>query len=159
MHEPVRDQLENILGNGGLEDSQSRLAASALPHLEQCLECASEVKAMTTVAAQLRLLKPESELDPAAGFYARVMQRIEQRAKLSEWSAFLYSPFSKRLAYGSLSAALVLGLYLFTAESQDGHLGSGNPSQQQAAKVMAGNQDEQRDAVLVNLAVFEGSPQ
>lgn len=102
-------------------------------------------------------MKVSEDLEPSAGFYARVLQRIEERAKISEWAAFLYSPFSKRLAYASLSAALILGAYVFTEESLDGHLRSAG-TVQQAPRVM-GSQAEQRDAVLVNFASFEGSPQ
>ncbi len=42
-------------------------------------------------------------MEPAAGFYARVMQRIEEKAQDSIWAVFVYSPFGKRLAFGSLS--------------------------------------------------------
>lgn len=154
MHEPVRDQLENILGSGKRSG-----ASDAIPHLQSCPECSREVQSMKATAAQLQMLRPEGDLEPSPGFYARVLQRIEERARLSEWAAFLYSPFSKRLAYASLSAALVLGVYVFTEETQDGHLGSTTQIQQQTSKVMVGSQAEQRDAVLVNLAAFEGSPQ
>ena len=112
---------------------------------------------MRATAEQLRELKSSEDVEPAAGFYARVLQRIEQRAKISEWGAFLYSPFSKRLAYASLSAALILGAYVLTAESQDGHLQSAGMVQK--APEVTGTQSQQRDAVLVNFASFEGSPQ
>lgn len=112
---------------------------------------------MRETAEQIRQLRAGEELEPAAGFYARVLQRIESRARLSAWGAFLYSPFSKRLAYASLSAALILGAYVFTEESRDGHLQAAGVEQQ--APLVIGSPAEQRDAVVVNLASFEGSPQ
>ena len=116
---------------------------------------------MQANAAQLRTLRTAEPLDVPAGFYAKVVQRIEERARVSVWAAFLYSPLSRRLAYGSLSAALILGMYVFAEESSDGHLEAPAVAAQQGQRTPAvfGNQDEQRDAVLVNFASYEGLPQ
>ena len=152
MHGSTRDQLENLLGNG----DPTADGNGALAHLKSCSKCAEEVASMQTTAQQLRALRLADELEPSAGFYARVLQRIEERTYISEWGAFLYSPFSKRLAYASLSAALILGTYVFTAESMEESSQSLEQSQQ--VQQLRGSQSERRDAVLVNLVSFEKSP-
>lgn len=152
MHGSIRDQLENLLAHGDPAVDRN----GAVAHIHSCSECSAEFLAMRETAEQLRKLRAGEELEPSAGFYARVLQRIESRARISEWAAFLYSPFSKRLAYASLSAALILGAYVLTEESRDGHLQSSGIGQ--SPSVM-GSQAEQRDAVIVNFASFEGSPQ
>lgn len=153
MHGSMKDQLENLLVDG----DPTADGNGAVAHLKSCSECSGEFLAMQVTAKQLQALRSTEELEPSAGFYARVLQRIEQRSHISEWGAFLYSPFSKRLAYASLSAALILGMYVFTAESMDGHLQSSASAQE--APQFVGSQSQQRDAVLVNFASFEGSPQ
>jgi hypothetical protein len=122
---------------------------------------------MKAQSEMLRSLRAPEGIGPAPGFYARVMQRIEDRAKESIWAAFVYSSFSRRLVYASLSLALILGTYVITQESRDGHL------QNDAALVqdvhydapVVGSPAEQRDAVLENfvahpsLASYEGYQQ
>jgi hypothetical protein len=69
---------------------------------------------MQVQAELFRTLRVREEVDPAPGFYARVIQRIEERAKESMWAAFLLSPFAKRLTYASLALAVMLGTYVVT---------------------------------------------
>lgn len=102
-------------------------------------------------------------MDPAPGFYARVVQRIEECAKESMWGAFIYTPFAKRLVYASLTVAVMLGTYMVTEEARDGHLLGGPAIVAQSAAQSAhydapvtGDEAEQRDAVLENFAVHEG---
>ena len=116
---------------------------------------------MSTQSELLKTLRAPEELEPAAGFYARVLQRIEERAKESIWAAFIYSPFSKRLVYASLTIALMLGTYVIAEESRDGHLGATRMVAQQLhdGPLVVGNQAEQRDAVLANFASESGSLQ
>ena len=109
---------------------------------------------MTTQAELIRLLRAPEEMEPAPGFYARVLQRIEERTKDSIWAVFLYPPFAKRLVYASLSVALMLGTYVITQESRDGHLGGENIVAQDAHEdsPVFGDASQQRDAVLANFA-------
>jgi hypothetical protein len=109
----------------------------------------------------LRSCRAEEEVEPLAGFYARVLQRIENTAKASIWSGFLYSPFRKRFAYASLSLALLLGMYVFVEERADldPHAQAAIAQQSNSAESVFGDQTQQRDAVLVNLASYEGSVQ
>jgi hypothetical protein len=114
---------------------------------------------MQVQAELFDLLRAPEELEPAPGFYARVIQRIEERAKDSMWAAFLYSPFAKRLTYASLTLAIMLGTYVVMQEARDGHL-LGGPSvvaqNVQYDAPVTGSESEQRDAVLANFAAHEG---
>jgi hypothetical protein len=111
---------------------------------------------MRDQAALLRNLRVPAEVEPAAGFYARVMQRIEERAKDSIWAVFIDSSFGKRLAYASLGIVVALGTYVIAAELRDGHLGEPIVAQQfNGGSVVAGDLNERRDAVLLNFASYQ----
>jgi predicted anti-sigma-YlaC factor YlaD len=152
MHGTVRDRLENLLSRGSSEKEHWEVEE----HLSLCAECSSELKAMKTQSELLQSLRAPGELEPAVGFYARVVQRIEERANSSIWSFLIDSPFGKRLAYASLAIALLLGTYVVSEESQDGHLSNRVVvSQNSSFTPVIGNQQEQRDAVLVNFASYQ----
>ncbi len=94
------------------------------------------------------------EAEPAPGFYARVLRRIEEREIDSFWAFFIDSPFSKRLALASLTIALALGSYVVSAERHEVTTPQNIMAFSGAhydAPVM-GSQAEQRDAVLENFA-------
>jgi hypothetical protein len=107
-----------------------------------------------------RLRAPE-DMEPAAGFYARVRQLIEDRAKDSIWIDFIYSSFAKRLTYVSLAATLLLGSYVISQEVRDGDLtGAGIVAQQLHNDApVTGSVQQQRDAVLVNFVSHQGQAQ
>ena len=150
MHEPVRNQLEELLAkkNGVIEQGKSGL------HLQSCSECLSEFKAMQAQSEFLRSLRTPEELEPVAGFYARVMQTIEDRAKRSIWAGFIYSPVRTRLAYMSLSLAVVLGAYVVAEETHESNLEHQRVAVERASveAPVFGSPTQQRDAVLVNFA-------
>jgi anti-sigma factor RsiW len=152
MHGSIRNELECLLdGNPS--------AGVLKQHLTSCGECAGEVAAMQAQNGLFRSLKPSEELEPVAGFYARVMQRIEERAKDSIWAVFVYSPLGKRFALASLSVALLLGSYVVAQEKLDGHLMADAVVSDQQVHYdapMDGDQAQQRDAVLQNFAAHSG---
>ena len=150
MHGSIRDRLEDLLGADRSTPGRDEITE----HVESCSECSSELETMRQQAQMLHSLKAPEEFEPSAGFYARVMQRIEERTKDSIWSAFIYSPFGTRLAYVSLTLAVVLGSYVVAHESRDGHL-RGESTIAQSFHYDApvtGDQTQQRDAVLENFA-------
>jgi len=157
MHGSTRDRLEELLADRGAGAS----AREVRQHVSSCPECLSELESMKSQSDLLQLLRPPEGTEPSPGFYGRVLQRIEQRAKRSIWAVFIYSPISKRLVYASLTAALALGTYVVTQESRDGHL----RAQSVIAKdfhndaLVEGDQAQQRDAVLANFASHQGIPQ
>jgi hypothetical protein len=108
----------------------------------------------------LHLLRAPEELEPAAGFYARVRQRIEDCGD-SMWSGFIYSPFAKRLTYVSLAATLLLGSYVISQEMRDSDLSSEQVVAQQFHDdpPVTGSVQQQRDAVLVNFVSHQGPTQ
>jgi hypothetical protein len=147
MHGSIRHELESLLqGNGD--------AAPLRQHLASCGGCANELAAMRAQNDLFRPLKSNEDVEPAAGFYARVMQRIEEKAKDSIWAVFVYSPFGKRLALASLSVALLLGSYVVAQEKLDGDLTGETAATEQAHYdvPMEGDQAHQRDEVLQNFA-------
>ncbi len=156
MHEPVRERIESLL----TPKVSAMVYPEAQKHLSSCVECMSELTTMKAQSKILYSLRAPEEMEPDVGFYARVLQRIEERGGNSIWSVFIYSPYGKRLAYASLAIALVLGTYVVSEESQDGHLDANNSvvGQKNGFTPVIGNQQEQRDAVLVNFASYqEGS--
>lgn len=150
MHGSIRDRLEDLLRAESSAGSDKGLGE----HLASCAECSAELAAMNAQAAMLKKLRPAEEVEPAAGFYARVLQRIEERGNRSVWSVFVDSPFGRRLAYASLTIAILLGSYVVTEESRDAHLRNANMVAQDMHydAPVVGDQDQQRDATLENFA-------
>lgn len=154
MHDVVRDRLEDILRS---EDGVTGLA-DVDGHLSNCVECAREVEEFRAQSPLFSALR--ADVEPGGGFYARVLQEIESRAQDSIWSVFIYTPFARRLAYASLAVALLLGTYVVSTESEDGHLrltGSfaGVEQDAQLDTPVRGGEIDRRDTVLVNFASYE----
>jgi predicted anti-sigma-YlaC factor YlaD len=110
MHLVMRDRLEKALA--GTPDEETRR------HLAECPDCSAEFGFMKEHAEALRLLQAPVELEPRAGFYARVMERIEAEGA-SIWDLFFESVFGRRIAIASLALALLFGVYLISAEHSD----------------------------------------
>lgn len=110
MHREIRNHIEEILG--GAESAAGR------EHLAECPDCRAQVQKMQEHVSLLRELRaPEGvALEPRAGFYARVMERIESEGPISIWNLFIESAFGRRIAVASMALALLLGIYLVTAE-------------------------------------------
>ncbi len=149
MHRSIRDRLEDLLG-ADLPAGGTGLKE----HLASCDECTGELAAMKTHSEMLRVLRAPEEAEPSAGFYARVLQRIEERGDRSIWSVLIDSPFGRRLAYASLTIAILLGSYVVAQESRDGHLRSEDMVAQgmHYDAPVVGDRAQQRDAVLENFA-------
>src|SRR5690348_1250193 len=108
MHRRMRDDLEKLLDGG----SSSR-------HPEECQECREDLAAMKEQAVWLRELRsPQPDAVPRAGFYARVIERIEAQSP-SIWNLFFESPLGRVLAMASMAVALCLGVYLVSSESSE----------------------------------------
>jgi predicted anti-sigma-YlaC factor YlaD len=147
MHGSIRNELENLL-------KSNADATPVIQHLADCDECKGELAAMRSQNKLFRSLKSNEDVEPQPGFYARVMQRIEEKAKDSIWAVFVYSPCGKRLALASLSIALILGSYVIAEERMDGHMMTTSVAAEQTHydAPMVGSQAQQRDAVLENFA-------
>ena len=147
MHQPLRKNLEKYL-NG----SVSEIPAEFHRHLGECQGCASELGRLETLSQVLRSLGDAKDAEPRAGFYARVMERIEAQQPFSIWSVFLDRKFGFRLAIASGMLAALLGGYLITSEPAGPETGI-TPTVTTAAASDTGAQ-QQRDAVLVDLASY-----
>lgn len=112
MHKPIRERLEEYLRGAGEQGHLVEFRA----HLGSCGNCREEVGAMEAQARMLRILGQAEEVEPAAGFYARVMESIEARRVASLGNAFLDPAFERRLIFACLSAVIVLGSYLVYTE-------------------------------------------
>jgi anti-sigma factor RsiW len=162
MHGFIRKRLEDLLMAKRVSEGATGERSDAVDqHLASCGECADEISMMRAHSDLLRSFRVPEEVEPAAGFYARVLQRIEEHAKGSIWAVFIYSPYGKRLAFASATLALLLASFVVAQESRDGHLMGENLVAQDIHTVapVTGDQSEQRDAVLVNLVSYEGSTQ
>ena len=118
MHGSIRSRLEDLLT--AEQPAAGREAMTA--HLSSCPECLSELEEMKAQARMFRSLRAPESAEPMPGFYARVLQRIEERTKESIWAWFVYSPIATRFAYASLTMVVLLGSYMLAQESRDGHL-------------------------------------
>jgi anti-sigma factor RsiW len=150
MHGVIRDRLEEVLRSQDVLTGREEVNS----HLASCQECVRELAALREQSRMVQSLRAEAE--PSAGFYARVMQRIEEHAQNSIWAVFLYSPFGKRLAFASLALALLLGTYVVGMESHDGHLFASSTvmAQEDGDAPVHGDSSDKRDAVLVNFVSY-----
>ncbi|MDP9113593.1 MAG: hypothetical protein M3O20_07925 [Acidobacteriota bacterium] len=159
MHREIRDHIENVL------------AGSEPEHLAACEECRSEVQGMQKHTVLLRELRaPQSFVaEPRAGFYARVMERIEAEGPISIWNLFIESAFGRRIALASLALVILLGVYLVTSErSAEDPIIAGQQVQQQPVVVVgedgpariltqmdqSGAGQSSEDAVLADLVTY-----
>lgn len=146
MHRSIRDHLEEVLAG-----SRDGVSGEVQEHLANCEECDFELKAMREQAVLLRNLRSEAE--PRAGFYARVMERIEAEGPASIWNVFIESTFGRRVAIASMALALLIGIYVVSEEQKE---------HSTVVTVNAGDQGQvwnqpgapDRDAVLVNLVTY-----
>lgn len=114
MHPPIENELELFLEG-------KPTSGVFTEHLAQCSECKQELALFSEASLLVRSLRLEPAdasamaFEPAPGFYARVVNRIESQTKPSFWSVFL-QPFGRRVVYASLALFLVLCGLLFTGE-------------------------------------------
>ena len=110
MHEPVLSHLENMIAR------TDDIPAEAARHLETCASCRQEWLTMQAHCRLIRTLKPDADAEPFPGFYARVLDRIEQMRPAPFWAAFLEPVFGRRLAVASAVLAVLMGIALVTGE-------------------------------------------
>jgi predicted anti-sigma-YlaC factor YlaD len=158
MHQPIRDNLEEYL-----KGSTQQVPQAFHAHLAACEECASELRLLETQANMLRSLRSDAGVGPNPGFYARVMERVEEHGRASIWSVFLQPSFGRRLAIASAALVVLLGTYLVTTEPGDQSVALAptvvsepvsGPVSDPVAVPDSLQQQRRRDAVLVDLASF-----
>jgi predicted anti-sigma-YlaC factor YlaD len=151
MHEPLKGRIEDYLQG-------AKPVHEVEQHLQSCATCNDEVQTMVDHSKLLRSLKTSEEMEPAAGFYARVLNRIEE-SKMSIWTLFSESVFATRLSYASLTLLVLLGTYLVTTTEREQPLASSTPEVMLAgdeqARPVGNDPQKDREAVLVNLATYQ----
>lgn len=156
MHQPIQDSLEGFLA--GSLNPQEMLEIHR--HLSTCSECREGTEALRRQSEMLRALRAsEGVPEVRAGFYARVMARIESQIRPSIWSLFLQPAFARRLLYSSLLLVVLMGSLILTTPRSDVVSAStpeGILSQEQYPPAYGTDVDNGRDVVLVNLATYSG---
>jgi len=153
MHQPIRDHVEEYL-----KGTARSVPREFQEHLQACQDCAGELRLLAQQSRALQALR-SAETEPRAGFYARVMERIDAQQQSSIWSVFLDRKFGFRLAVASATLVLLLGAYLVTTEPIS-VVGTNPPVALTNAPVADASLQpdsvvqQQRDAVLVDLASY-----
>jgi len=165
MHQEIRQSLEDYLrGDDHSKGSGWKLPEEFHAHLGECAECSGELQALEAQSQLLQSLRSPSEVEPRAGFYARVLERIEAQPA-SIWAVFLDRKFGFRLALASAALVALLGTYLVTSEPSGPEFASApavvltdtpRAAETGIQTAVSVEQDEgrQRDAVLVDLASY-----
>ncbi len=156
MHQPMEPGLESYLA--GKPDE------SFLRHMEECVECREAVSVAqfhSEIIQTLRVPAEAESFQPAPGFYARVVDRIEAQRDNSIWSVFLEPLFGRRLMYASAVLTLLLGIFLFTSPREDQSMAEQILAEQSHPSVTAASFDQDdhmqqdRETVLVQLTTYQ----
>lgn len=125
MHPVIQDGLEDYLS--GTMDPRSQMQFDA--HLAVCAPCREQVEGMREISSLFAVLRTESRdaPAPAAGFYARVSQRIDLDSSGSIWTALLQPAFARRIAFASLLLLATLGGFLVSVDPGDEFASSPTP--------------------------------
>jgi anti-sigma factor RsiW len=116
MHAVVMESLEEYLSGTLKPETQRDIEA----HLSICASCRQEVASMQEISGLFESLVAEEALEPAPGFYARVMQQVGGRKAAPSLAAFfgLDLTFARRLVFASLLMLAALGSYLVSREAE-----------------------------------------
>lgn len=151
MHAVIKDSLEEYLA-GTLEPARQRLMDA---HLDGCEACRLEVDGFMSVTGLLSELRPV-EVPSPAGFYARVMARVEQTRPAPSFASLfsLDMAFGRRLVFSSLMTLAVLGCYL--AVHEPSYAGGPSPDAIMAVQTLPDfDATPAPDGMLVTLTAYE----
>jgi hypothetical protein len=110
MHAVVIESLEEYL-SGRLEPAACRRVEL---HLRDCPRCRAGVDAMANASRLFASLCSEA-CDPAPGFYARVVYRIEAAPSIAGFFAFDLV-FMRRMAFSCMLLLVAMGGFLVSRE-------------------------------------------
>jgi len=110
------DSLEEYLSGTLKPEVQREIQA----HLSTCGVCREEVAAMQEVSLCFGALQAPEVLQPAPGFYAKVMRQVGDRHAVPAFAGFfgLDFAFGRRLVFASLITLAILGSYLVSTETE-----------------------------------------
>ena len=100
----------------------------------------------------------QDEMDPAGGFYGRVLERIEAQRSGIWWAAFLQPQFSSRLVMASLALLLLLSFTIYRTDATPPVTATASPVEILAIPASEGwnetTQAQDRNVILVDLATY-----
>ena len=116
MHAVVMESLEEYL-SGTLAPMADREVKA---HLSTCQRCREELAGVRDISELFVSLQPEVTVEPAPGFYARVIRQVGERKATPAFAGFfaLDLAFGRRLAFASLLTLGILGSYLVMREGE-----------------------------------------
>lgn len=152
MHAVVMDSLEEYLSGAVTPAVERQIEA----HLNACDSCREEVSGMREMATLFGSLRTEEVLDPAPGFYAGVMRRVEERKPAPSFASLfaLDFAFGRRLVFASLLTLAVLGTFLATNEAQS-PVGPSPEAIMAQQELPAFDTAPAQDGMLVTLTAYE----
>ena len=115
MHQLIRERLEEYLS--GMKDTGR--VREIEDHLATCEQCRQAVDDMRRQSELLKVLRSPAEMEPAPGFYARVIDRIESQKTTSVWDALLEPALARRIAYASLTLLVLLGTLAVSVDREE----------------------------------------
>ena len=155
MHSLVKEHLEELLGAEGLRTSGAEVDS----HLAACHACRREVDVLRAQAVIFQSLRPATSAEPRAGFYARLMDRIEAQRRTSFWGAFLDPGFTRRIVFASLIFLVLFGGYLASSEQAMPMMASGPElimaDTAQPVSEIGNDPQQDRDAILATLTTYQ----
>ena len=145
MHAVVMESLEEYL-SGALKPEAHRDIEA---HLNLCEPCRQEMAGMLEISQLFGAFTPQEKLEPAPGFYARVMQQVGGRKAVPSFASFfaLDVAFGRRLVFASLLTLAALGSFLVSREAE-------YPSGSSPEVVMAQQESPQFDAAQAHEAML-----
>ena len=116
MHAVVMESLEEYL-SGTLKPAAHRDIEA---HLSICEPCRQELAGMQEISQLFSAVRAQESIEPAPGFYARVMQEVGGRKAVPAFASFfnLDLAFARRLVFASLLMLAALGSYLVSREAE-----------------------------------------
>ncbi|HVT95603.1 MAG TPA: zf-HC2 domain-containing protein [Bryobacteraceae bacterium] len=156
MHKAIRARLEEYL------DDPAAAGRKFEEHLSGCGDCRGDLEQFRKQSAQVRLLRSD-EASPVAGFYGRVMARIEAEARPSAWSLMHDAAFGWRIALASAGMALIMAGYMVSTDPAGRGMATASDMVMSSAPKnilaidsgSAAQMDQARNSVLVTLASFQ----
>lgn len=160
MDRRIEELLEEYL-HGSLTTEREAEFKLALESADA--ETRQMVAAFSRHSQLIRYAFRAPEAAPAAGFYARVVERIDSQrlATVSFWDAFLEPHFFKRVAFAALTLLMLLSVTMFTSPAIHEEALAEAPVVQMASDpepiqvTGVSNQESNRDAILVQLATYQ----
>lgn len=165
MDRHIQDNLEQYLH--GLDRKEATPQDAELQRQLAAADAETQrlVELMATQARLLRTMRvSESEEDecmPSAGFYARVMQCIDEQRPASIWNLFTEPQFFHRLAFATFSLLVLLGVTFLSSNylQQEAPVQAHSEPEMilaapEPTPVTSVGQSEGRDVMLRQLTVY-----